>query len=61
MSSPLVIAFVVALGIGTFAWTKLSRGTGNADPKKLVINAAFIAVIAFIFLYTLLAWVLNIG
>jgi hypothetical protein len=58
--SSFFIAVVLAVGIGTFVWTKLVRSTGNADTKQLAIIATIVAIVAFIFLYSLLAWVLHI-
>lgn len=43
-----------AIGSGAFAWTKLARGTGNADPKKVAASAAVVGIIAFLFFFSLL-------
>ncbi len=59
--SSFFIAVVLAVGIGTFVWTRLIRSTGNADPKQAVISASIVAFIAFIVIYSLLAWVLHIS
>jgi hypothetical protein len=58
--SSFFIAVVLAVGIGVFIWTKVVRSSGNADPKQSVIISTIVAVIAFIILYSLFAWVLHI-
>jgi len=58
--SSFFIAVVLAVGIGVFIWTKVVRSSGNADPKQSVIISTIAAVIAFIIIYSLLAWVLHI-
>jgi hypothetical protein len=59
--SSFVISLVVAIGAATYAWTKLVHGTGNADPKKIILSSGVIGVIVFLFLLSLLKLVLHIN
>ena len=57
--STVVIALLFGVGVGAFAWTKLERLTGNASPRNTYLGAGFAGLVAFLFLLSLLKWVLN--
>jgi hypothetical protein len=59
--SSFIVALVCAIGAGVFTWSQLERVSGNADPKKIIISSAISGLIVFIFLFTLLKWMLHIG
>jgi hypothetical protein len=58
--SSFVIALMFGIGVGSFAWTKMARGTGNAEPAKLAGGAAIIGFVAALFAYSILKWILHI-
>lgn len=49
-----------AVGSAAFVWDKMANSTGNANPRSVLIAAGAVGVIAFIFLFSLFKWVLNI-
>jgi hypothetical protein len=50
-----------AAGFAGWIWTKVARGTGNADPKTSFLTAGAAGLAAFIVLFTLMKYVLHIG
>ena len=56
-----IISLMFGVGVGTFVWAQLARGTGNADPKTVFGSAGIVGFIAFLFFYATLKWVLHIG
>ena len=54
-----LIALFFAIGVTGWVYTKLVRSNGNASPKQDIGGAALAGVIAFVFLFTLLKFVLN--
>jgi hypothetical protein len=52
--STLLTCLLFGVGVAGWAWSKVSRQTGNADPKSVVITAGGIGLIAFIVLFTLM-------
>jgi hypothetical protein len=60
MSNFLVSLFFAA-GVAGWAWAQLARRSGNANPGSTIIAAGGAGLIAFIFAFTLLKYVLNIS
>lgn len=58
--SAVVIALLFGVGVAAFAWSQLERLTGNARPTNTFIGAGVAGFVAFLFLLSLLKWVLNI-
>jgi hypothetical protein len=59
MNSVLVALFF-GLGVAGFVWTKVGRRTGSADPKAVYMTAGLAGLVAFIFFFTLLKYVLSV-
>jgi hypothetical protein len=57
--SPIMIAFFFGLGTAGFAYTKLVRANGNPSPSQDLGGAAVAGLVAFVFIFTLLKYVLN--
>ena len=55
-----VIAFLFGLGASAWIYAKLARSNGNATPSQNVAGAAIAGIIAFVFVFTLLEYVLNL-
>jgi hypothetical protein len=55
-----LISLMFGAGIAGFVWAKVGRRTGNANPQSVYLSAGLAGVIAFIFFFTLLKYVLNI-
>jgi len=53
----------IFFGVGLAGWTysKTAHHTGNASPANTLIGAGVVGLIAFIFFFTLLKYVLHIG
>jgi hypothetical protein len=58
--SAFVTSLLFAIGFAGWVWSKVGRQTGNADPKSVYLTAAGAGVLAFVVLFTLLRFVLNI-
>jgi hypothetical protein len=56
-----LIALMFGAGVGGFVWSKIGRKTGNANPNGVYMTAAVSGLIAFIFFFTLLKYVLNLS
>lgn len=54
-----MIALFFGVGVAGFAYTKLARSTGNSTPSTTFGGAALAGVLAFIFLFTLIKYVLH--
>lgn len=54
-----VIALVLGFGAGGWLFFQLNRRTGDANSNTNVVGAGIVAVIVFIFVYTLLKYVLH--
>jgi hypothetical protein len=54
-----MIAFFFGLGTAGFAYTKLVRANGNPSPSQDLGGAAVAGLVAFVFIFTLLKYVLN--
>jgi hypothetical protein len=54
------IGFIFALGLSGFAYSKLARTTGNGNVRNAITGAAIVFALGFIFLYTLMKYVLHI-
>lgn len=54
-----MISFFFALGVAGWSYTKLVRANGNPTPVQDLGGAAIAGVLAFVFLYTLLTYVLH--
>jgi len=58
--SNFMIALFFGLGVGGFVYSKLVRSNGNPTPYQNLSAAAIAGVLAFVFLFTLLKFVLDI-
>ena len=54
-----LIAFFFGAGVAGWAYTMLARTTGNSVPSQTFGGAAIAGVLAFVFLFTLLKYVLG--
>jgi undecaprenyl pyrophosphate phosphatase UppP len=61
MTTSLVLSLVLAAAAAGFAWSRLSTSTGNAHVNNILIAAAVSGVVAFLVIFTLLRFVLNIA
>lgn len=59
MSNALV-ALLFGAGVAGWAYSQAMRRIGGANMTAVIVVTAMAGIIAFFFLYTLLAWVLNI-
>lgn len=59
--SALVIALLFAAGSSTWIYTKLGRRTGGGNQQGAFMGAGVAAVLIFLFVFTFLKYVLNIG
>ncbi|MEO6513772.1 MAG: hypothetical protein ABIR37_03720 [Candidatus Saccharimonadales bacterium] len=59
--SAFLISLLFAAGAGTWIYTKLGRRTGGGNQQGAFIGAGVAAVLIFLFVFTLLKFVLNIG
>jgi len=59
--SNFLVAIFFGAGVGGWAYAQLVRRTGNANPSSTVMSAAAAGLVAAIFIFTLLKFVLNIG
>jgi uncharacterized membrane protein YidH (DUF202 family) len=54
-----IISLLLAIGVTTWAYTKLAKANGNAEPRSNFLLAAAGGAIVFIVVFTLLKLVLN--
>lgn len=54
-----IIALLVSIGVTTWAYTKLAKLNGNAEPKSNFMIAAAGGAVIFVVMFTLLKFVLN--
>lgn len=47
-------------GVAAFVWDRLVRMTGNARPANVATAAGIAGLVAFIVLFSLFRWVLNV-
>lgn len=59
--SAFVISLLVAAGAAAFAWSRLAKSTGNADPTTTYIAAGGAGALAFVVVFVTLKLVLQIG
>jgi hypothetical protein len=59
--SDFLVAIFFGAGVGGWAYTQLARRSGNANPGSTVVSAAGAGLVAFIFIFTLMKFVLNIN
>lgn len=57
--SSFVVSLLFGIGAATFVWSKLSQSTGNARPTHIATVAGITGLVAFLFLLSLLKWVLH--
>jgi hypothetical protein len=57
--SSVVVALVFGIGVAAFAWSYLSRMTGNARPINTLVGAGVVGLLGFFVLLSLFKWVLN--
>ncbi|HVS58436.1 MAG TPA: hypothetical protein VHD60_01705 [Candidatus Saccharimonadales bacterium] len=55
-----VVAFMFGLGVAGWSYGKLIRRTGEGDAKTTLMACAVIFAACFLFLYSLLKWVLHV-
>jgi hypothetical protein len=58
--SSLLIAFLVGVGVAAWAYPKLAKSNGNANPSSNMLMAGIGGLIVFIILFSLLKLVLGI-
>ena len=56
-----LIALFFGFGVAGWAYSQLSRRSGNANPSSTMIAAGFGGLVAAIFIFTLFKFVLHIG
>jgi hypothetical protein len=59
--SNFLVAIFFGFGVGGWAYAQLARRSGNANPGSTIMAAAGAGLVAAIFIFTLLKFVLNIG
>jgi hypothetical protein len=59
--SAFLVAVFFAIGVGGWTYTQLARRSGNANPSSTLMAAGGAALLVFIFAFTLLKFVFNIG
>jgi hypothetical protein len=59
--SAFLIALLFAAGAGTWIYTKFGRRTGGGNQQNAFIGAGVAAALIFLFVFTFLKYVLNIG
>ena len=57
--SPLLVAIFFGAGVGGWAWTQLSRRTGNSNPQSVALSALAIGFFAAVVIFTLFKFVFN--
>lgn len=53
------IAWLLAIGVTTFAYTKLNRRVGYGNTKSIIPSLIAIFVVVWVVVYTLLRFVIN--
>lgn len=56
---PWFIAFLFGLGVAGWVYTKLVRANGNPSPLNDLIGAGVAGLVAFIFLFTFLRYIVH--
>lgn len=55
-----LIAIIFGAGVAGWAYSQLARRSGNANPSSTIVAAAVGGLVAAIFIYTFLRFVLHI-
>jgi hypothetical protein len=58
--SDFLVALFFGAGVGGWAYAQLARRSGNANPASTIVAAGFAALLAFVFVFTLMKFVLGI-
>lgn len=58
--SNLLVAFFFGAGVAGWAYAQLARRSGNANPGSTYLAAAGAGLVAFIFIFTLMKFVLGL-
>ncbi|GEM_PF-875167 len=59
--TPTLTSLFFAAGVAGWVYSQMARRTGSANPSSVFIMSGVAGVIAFIFFFTLLKYILHIG
>jgi hypothetical protein len=59
--SDFLVAIFFGAGVGGWAYFQLARRSGNANPGSTIVAAGGAGLLAFVFFFTMMKFVLGIG